>query len=106
MLPGLLTKAMEQLLPTKMGKGWAAGNVTDVGDPNARLPIFTRLWGASGLGCRGIGVPLLLFWAARVKPLDKTDGNVFSGLCWGERGKKSNVLFRPQGHNPQGHRCI
>lgn len=87
--------AVTQLLPTKMGKGWAAGNVTDVGDPNARLPIFTRLWGASGMGYRGIRVPLLLFWAARVQPLDKIDGNVFSGLCWGERGKKSHVLFRP-----------
>lgn len=88
MFPDLLNKALEQLLPTKMGSGCGCcpgpGSVTDVGQPDARVLVFTSLRETSGLGRRGIEMPSLLFsWAARVKPLDKnTGGNLCSGL-WG-----------------------
>ena len=102
MVPGLLIKALEQLVSVKWGLGdccHGLGIITDVGEAGVRLCL--SLLALAGVrrecsGTRGRGRPFLLFsWKMRVKPLgNKADGSLLYGPL-GVGVKESNALFRP-----------
>ena len=102
MVPGLLIKALEQLVSIKWGLGdccHGLGIITDVGEAGVRLCLSLLALGEVCPGTRGRGRPFLLFsWTMRVKPLgNKADGSLLYGPL-GVGVKESSALFRPGVH--------